>query len=164
MDVNGLVAVGPPNAVTNPTLMPQPGQGLSINRRQQHISSHSPRPSMGGNSRAPSEGVPNHSVRSAGGSLLMALGNIRYPSFPPSLPGGRRRSNNNTVDMLQQQFLMDMEEAEPWQKEFIQFHRDETKGSKKSTRNSIGTGAGAGGRGSRESALPFIPSNESPLP
>ena len=100
----------------------------------------------------------------------MAIGNnIRLPSFPPSFPGGgRRRKVSKGVDVFQQRFLIDMEEAEPWQKEFIQYHRDETTKESKKKSNipkrrraaaaaaaaAGGAGGGAGGGRARESAHP----------
>ena len=68
-----------------------------------------------------------------------------------SLLAPRRRSHqqNNNMDIFQQRFLQDMDEAEPWQRELIKFHRDET------DKNKSNIGAGAGTRaGAREPARP----------
>ena len=138
LEANGLVGVVPTNA---------PGQGLGLpglrlTDPQQQMPS---RPSIGGSpSISPSEGLNQPHLPN--GSKLTTLGIFRYPSFPPSFPPGRKRSQNILVDLWQQRFLQDIDEAEPWQKELIQFHRDQTKDRRKSA--DVGTGTGAGARDS----------------
>ena len=81
-------------------------------------------------------------------------------SFSPVniLTPRRRRSSqqNNVVDMWQQRFLLDMDEAEPWQRELIKYHREETKDKRKAD---VGVGVGA----ARPAHL-VTPANERPTP
>ena len=79
----------------------------------------------------------------------------------PSL--GRRRSQQTAVvDVWQQRYVLDMEEAEMWQRELIKFYRDETKEKKA---DGGGTGAGTGGgAGVGVGVHPVPPSNDRSVP
>ena len=126
---------------------PRPRGDPRRNSRQPGIPSSPPLIGGGGGTTPPEGGGDDRSVFSLG----------RMPSL------GRRRSQQTAVvDVWQQRFVLDMEEAEMWQRELIKFYRDETKEKKA---DGGGTGAGTGGgAGVGVGVHPVPPSNDRSVP